>query len=75
MDAVRKIIDEKLVDRLLISQDAGVYNYGEKNNESTIFPYSRIFKEFIPLCKQQGISQELIEKLLIKNPLMLLDIN
>lgn len=61
-------------DRLLLSQDAGTFYYGEKNDGSTIYPYARIFKEFIPLCLESGIPREKIDKLLIENPMKVLDV-
>jgi phosphotriesterase-related protein len=65
---LKMTIDAGLTDRLLLSQDAGCYRYGEKNTESTIYPYSPIFKEFIPLCLQNEIPDELFGKLLSENP-------
>lgn len=75
IQAIKKIIDEGMSGRLLVSQDAGTFYYGKKNTESTIFSYSRLFKEFIPLCKEHGIPQTLIDELLKSNPLKVLDIN
>lgn len=75
IDAIKMMIEENMTDRLLLSQDAGTFYYGEKNTESSIFPYSRIFKEFIPLCKEHGIPQDLFDELLKKNPLKVLDNN
>lgn len=60
--------------RLLLSQDAGCFYYGEKNDESMLLPYTRIFKEFIPLCLENGFSQKDFDQLLIENPKKVLDI-
>ena len=68
MDLMKMTLDTGMADRLLLSQDAGCYYYGERNNETTIFPYSRIFKEFLPLCLQNGISEGVFAKLLVENP-------
>ena len=74
LDKVEKMLEEGLEGRLLLSQDAGMYYYGEKNDESTIFPFSRILMEFLPLCRQRGIQQNTIDRLLVENPARALDI-
>lgn len=61
-------LERGLRDRLLLSQDAGVFNYGERNDENTIFPYSRILDTFIPLCGEHGLSRELFGTLMVENP-------
>lgn len=72
IQAIKIIIEEGLTGRLLISQDAGTYYYGKENPESSIFPYSRLFKEFIPFCKEHGIPQAIFDELLKSNPLKVL---
>lgn len=75
VQTIKTMVSEGMLDRLLLSQDAGTFYFGEENTESSIFPYSRLFKEFIPSCVEQGISHDLFDELLIKNPLKVLDIN
>ena len=71
---MKKTLDAGICDRLLLSQDAGTFYYGEQNTAQTIYPYARIFKEFIPLCVENGIEQEVFAQLLTENPLRVLDI-
>jgi phosphotriesterase-related protein len=75
IQTIKLIVQEGMSGQLLISQDAGTFYYGQKNTESSIFPYNRLFKEFFPICKEQGIPQGLFDELLIKNPLRVLDSN
>lgn len=75
LEAIRNLIENNLLDRILLSQDAGVFYFGEKNNKESILPYDRIFKEFIPYCEYNGISHETFHKLLTENPLKVLSID
>lgn len=69
VETIKDIIKDNLLDRLLLSQDAGAYYYGEKNVNDSIIPYNRLFTEFIPYCTSKGISNETFHKLLVENPL------
>lgn len=73
IDKFKYLMENDLMDRLLLSQDAGAFYYGEKNNKENILPYNRIFTEFIPYCKENGIPQEIFHKLLVENPLKVLN--
>ncbi len=66
VEALKRLIEEDLIDHVLISQDAGSYNVGHYVHN--VIPYDRIFVEFIPLCKNEGISEEIIYKIFIQNP-------
>lgn len=72
IQALKYATKNNLLDRLLLSQDAGTFYFGKKNDKSTIIPYNRIFKEFIPKCIASGISKEIFQKLLVENPLKVL---
>ncbi|GKX66478.1 phosphotriesterase family protein [Inconstantimicrobium mannanitabidum] len=72
IEALKYATKNNLLDRLLLSQDAGTFYFGKKNDKSTIIPYNRIFKEFIPQCIANGISKEIFQKLLVENPLKVL---
>ena len=74
-EAIKNMAENKFLDRLLLSQDAGTFYFGEKNDKDNILPYNRLFKEFIPYCNDNGISQETFHKLLIENPLKVLNID
>jgi len=54
-------------DRLLVSQDSGWYHVGEKGG-GNVRGYSYLVKGFIPFMLNNGLSQELINKILITNP-------
>lgn len=73
--AIKRIAEEGFANKLLLSQDAGAFYYGRKNDESSILPYSRIFKEFTPLCRDHGLTQELLNIVLRINPAKVLDIS
>ena len=62
-----------LADHLLLSQDAGWYHVGEPGG-GDIKPFTPLLNDFIPLLKEQGIKQAVIDKLLTKNPARALDI-
>lgn len=64
---LKRLIDLGLEDKLLISQDSGWYNIGQLNG-GDIRPYHKILTEFVPLALKSGISNELINKLLVQNP-------
>lgn len=75
IEAIKNLAKNNLLDRLLLSQDAGTFYFGEINDENSILPFDRIFKEFIPYCNNNGISHEIFHKLLVENPLKVLDID
>lgn len=75
IEAIKNIAKNNLLDRLLLSQDAGAFYFGEKNDKDSILPYDKLFKEFIPYCKDNGISHEIFHKLLVENPLKVLNID
>lgn len=70
--ALKRLLEEDLIDRVLISQDAGTYYVGEK--EYDIFPYDKVFREFIPLCREAGIPKEVFDQIFITNPAKFLGI-
>ncbi|HEX2944429.1 MAG TPA: hypothetical protein VHT96_00550 [Clostridia bacterium] len=74
MDLMKATLNAGIADRLLLAQDAGCFYYGEKNDETTIYPYSRLFKEFLPMCLKNGITEEVFGKLLVENPKKVLEI-
>lgn len=74
MRLMKITLDAGIADRLLLSQDAGCYYYGQKNDDSTMLPYSRVFTEFIPMCIENGIPEKVFTKLLVENPEKVLNI-
>jgi phosphotriesterase-related protein len=67
-----RLKQEKLLDRVLISQDAFWSVVQHENNkigfEKHGSPYSAMFEVLIPELKKQGFSQQEIDQLLITNP-------
>lgn len=74
VEAIKKVIENNLLDHLLISQDAGTFYFGERNDKDSILPYDRLFKEFIPYCNDKGIGEEVFYKVLVENSLEVLKI-
>jgi predicted metal-dependent phosphotriesterase family hydrolase len=64
---LEKLIGMGLLNRLLISQDAGWYRVGEKNG-GNIKPFTTILEGFVPFLREKGIAQSIIEQLMIANP-------
>ena len=62
MDALRRYPDQ-----LLISQDAGWYNVGEPNG-GNIVAWDWLPREFVPMLRTAGATDEQVEKLLVENP-------
>ncbi|HHV97850.1 MAG TPA: hypothetical protein GXX37_15565 [Clostridiaceae bacterium] len=71
-EMLKKLIEMGLLNQLLISQDAGWYNVGAKNG-GNIKPFTTIFESFVPFLKEKGISQNIIDQLMIANPAKALD--
>lgn len=55
-----------LLNRVLISHDAGWYKPDEPNGEFK--GYTVIFRELIPLLKEKGFTDDDIDQLLVRNP-------
>ncbi|MDP5275861.1 hypothetical protein [Chengkuizengella axinellae] len=70
---LKRCINVDILDRVLISQDAGCYHVEEQWGGS-IVPFHRLFTEFIPLCEQYGIKRSVFTKLLQENPAACLEI-
>lgn len=64
---VQAMKDRGLLNRILISHDAGWYEAG-KSGGGPFRPYDTLFKEFLPALKQAGFSQDEINQLLVINP-------
>jgi predicted metal-dependent phosphotriesterase family hydrolase len=62
-----KMKENKLLHRVLISQDAGWYHVGEPHG-GNYRDYNYLFDYFLPALKKHGFTEEDIEMLLIKNP-------
>jgi phosphotriesterase-related protein len=58
--------DSKILDRILISHDAGWYT--PQNDQQSIKPYTAIFTKLYPALKARGFSDEEFSRLLSENP-------
>jgi len=61
------LLEHGFEDQILLSQDAGWYNIGEKNG-GQINPFTRLKAEFLPLTKERGLDDAMIEKITRINP-------
>lgn len=67
VDSIMQLKNETLLDRVLISHDAGWYKPGEASG-GEFKGYTNIFNELLPRLKQQGFTPADFDKLLITNP-------
>jgi phosphotriesterase-related protein len=71
---VQSMREHQLLDRVLISQDAGWYSVGEPRG-GQFRPYDTLFTVLLPAMKKAGFSDEEIERLTVTNPAKALAIN
>jgi phosphotriesterase-related protein len=64
---VRHMKTEGLLDRVLVSQDAGWYRVGEPGG-GRFRPYDTVFTSFIPALRSDGFSEADVRQLLAHNP-------
>jgi predicted metal-dependent phosphotriesterase family hydrolase len=64
---VKAVREAGMLDRVLISQDAGWYNVGEAGG-GKYRGYDLLFTEFVPALRKAGFSATQIDQLLIGNP-------
>jgi len=67
-DAIDNLKMAGLLNKVLISHDAGWYKPGEKDG-GKFTGYTNIFTVLIPLLKEKGFTDSDILQLLVKNPL------
>jgi phosphotriesterase-related protein len=67
MDSLEMLKSNKLLNRVLISHDAGWYK--PEDPEGEFKGYTNIFKELIPGLKENGFSKKDFDQLLVKNPI------
>ena len=61
------LLEHGFGDQILLSQDAGWYNIGEEHG-GKINPYTRLKADFLPLAKERGINDAVVEKIICINP-------
>ncbi|HTI89605.1 MAG TPA: hypothetical protein VL727_03400 [Puia sp.] len=66
-DSIVRLKEKRLLDRVLISHDAGWYKPGESDG-GQFTGFTNIFNELMPLLDKRGFTQVDYEQLLVKNP-------
>lgn len=66
-DSIENLKSAGLLNKVLISHDAGWYKPGEKDG-GNFAGYTNIFTELIPLLNKRGFTRRDIQQLLVKNP-------
>lgn len=66
-ERILKLKNEGLLDRVLVSHDAGWYD-PDLENGGTFRGFTDIFYYLIPALKEKGLTQSEIDQILIKNP-------
>jgi phosphotriesterase-related protein len=67
VELVRQMKAQGLLDRVLVSQDAGWYHVGEPGG-GQFRPFDTLFRKFIPALANAGLTKDDVRKLLIENP-------
>lgn len=67
VQSVKTMIDAGLLDRMLVSHDAGWYTVGEPGG-GEYRGYTTLFKKLIPALREAGVTDKQIDQLLIDNP-------
>lgn len=64
---IQNLKQNNLLQRVLISQDAGWYHVGEANG-GNFRPFHPLFTDLLPYLKNKGITREEITQLIVTNP-------
>lgn len=67
VDLVARMKKQGLLERVLVSHDAGWYRVGEPGG-GTFRPYDTLFSRFVPALKAGGFSTADVHQLLVENP-------
>ncbi len=68
--AIRKLLEENLINQLLFGQDSGSFKIKEnrkENKNQNMRPYATFFDTFVPYCVKEGIDHEIINKIITEN--------
>ena len=63
---IKKAIDEKYAERILLSQDYDFYE--EVSEKGANHPCLNLFTDFIPYCQENGLDRDIIFDIMTKNP-------
>jgi phosphotriesterase-related protein len=64
---IKNLKDNKLINKILLSHDAGWYKPGEESG-GAYRGYTTLFEKLVPLLKKENFSEKEIQQLLISNP-------
>jgi phosphotriesterase-related protein len=67
VDLVQGMKQARLLDRVLISQDAGWYHVGEPGG-GRFRPFDSLFVDFLPALKRAGFEQKELSRITVQNP-------
>jgi predicted metal-dependent phosphotriesterase family hydrolase len=67
VDRVLAMREAGVLERVLISQDAGWFNVGEPGGGS-FRPYDTVFTQLIPALRARGVTQDEINTIFVRNP-------
>jgi phosphotriesterase-related protein len=67
VELVALMKEHRLLDRVLVSHDAGWYRVGEPAG-GEFRPYNALFERFVPALKEEGFSDDEVGTLLVANP-------
>jgi phosphotriesterase-related protein len=67
LELVQRMKSEVLLERVLVSHDAGWYHVGEPGG-GQFRPYTTLFTDFVPGLKGAGFSEAEVRQLLVVNP-------
>ena len=67
LDGILRLRDAGLLDRVLVSHDAGWYHVGEARG-GEFRPYDTVFTAFVPALRAKGFTQAEIDTVFVGNP-------
>ncbi|MGK3952269.1 hypothetical protein ACLKM7_08090 [Microbacterium sp. I2] len=65
---ISDLVEADLTDRILLSQDYGWYDPGDPDGGLACGPYTRMHERFLPLLRERGFDEEILERLTVINP-------
>jgi phosphotriesterase-related protein len=67
VEKVKRMREEDLLGRVLVSQDAGWYSVGEPRG-GDFRSFDTVFTSFIPMLREHGFSESEIDTIFVRNP-------
>jgi phosphotriesterase-related protein len=64
---IKNLKDNRLLNKILLSHDAGWYHPGEENG-GQFRGYTTLFEKLVPLLRKENFSNKDIHQLLVSNP-------